>query len=149
MVLQRPRCCQLVNERIAALCPSRRSLRFVDSVRVDTWLWAVRAFPTRTAATESCKGGHVRVNAVPAKAARPVAVGDRVTVRGHGHERAFEVVRLIDKRVGAPIAAECYIDHSPPTPPREQLPPPMFTRDRATGRPTKKDRRQLDRFRRG
>ena len=115
---------------------------------LTTWLWAVRAYPTRTAATDGCNGGHVRVNAVAAKPATMVQVGDRITVKGHGHERVFEVVRIIDKRVGAPVAVECYVDHSPPPPERDPN-PPMFTRDRATGRPTKKDRRQMDRFRRG
>jgi 3-hydroxyacyl-CoA dehydrogenase/enoyl-CoA hydratase/3-hydroxybutyryl-CoA epimerase len=63
-------------------------------------------------------------------------------------ERILEVVRVIDKRVGAPVAAECFVDHSPPPPPPD-MSAPLLTRDRATGRPTKKDRRQIDRFRRG
>ncbi|MFZ4809914.1 MAG: RNA-binding S4 domain-containing protein, partial [Ilumatobacteraceae bacterium] len=125
-----------------------RTVTQVERTRVDKWLWAVRAYPTRTAATDGCNGGHVRVNAVAAKPATMVQVGDRITVKGHGHERVFEVVRIIDKRVGAPVAVECYVDHSPPPPERDPN-PPMFTRDRATGRPTKKDRRQMDRFRRG
>jgi hypothetical protein len=74
--------------------------------------------------------------------------GDRVVVKGHGNERVLEVVRVIDKRVGAPVAAECFVDHSPPPPPPD-MSAPLLTRDRATGRPTKKDRRQIDRFRRG
>lgn len=120
----------------------------MDSTRVDKWLWAVRAYPSRTAATDACQGGHVRVNGSPAKPATPVKVGDRVVVKGHGPERLLEVVRVIDKRVGAPIAAECFVDHSPP-PPAPEMVAPLLTRDRSTGRPTKKDRRQIDRFRRG
>ncbi|HKE74487.1 MAG TPA: RNA-binding S4 domain-containing protein [Acidimicrobiales bacterium] len=113
--------------------------------RVDAWLWSVRAAPTRSAATAACKGGHVRVNGVPAKAATTVKVGDRVEARLAGRPRVLEVLRLIDKRVGAAIAVECYADHSPPPPPRGEE--PVFTRDRGTGRPTKRDRRRLDRFR--
>ena len=115
--------------------------------RVDSWLWAVRMTPTRSAATDACRGGHVRVNGSPAKAATPVRLGDRVDARLAGRPRVLEVVRLLDKRVGAPGAVECYVDHSPPPPPREEA-PPTFRRDRGTGRPTKRDRRQIDRFRR-
>lgn len=114
--------------------------------RVDAWLWSVRATPTRGAATEACRGGHVRVNGVPAKAATVVRVGDRVEARLAGRARVLEVLKLIDKRVGAPVAAECYADHSPPPPPRGEG--PMFARTRGAGRPTKRDRRRLDRFRR-
>jgi ribosome-associated heat shock protein Hsp15 len=114
--------------------------------RVDAWLWAVRATRTRSAATEACRGGHVRVNGSPAKAASPVRVGDRVEARIAGRDRVLEVVRLIDKRVGAPVAVECYVDHSPPPPAREDA-AVVFARDRGTGRPTKRDRRHLDRFR--
>lgn len=119
----------------------------MDVTRVDKWLWAVRAYPTRSAATDACHGGHVRVNGSPAKPATTVRVGDRVTTRARGHERVLEVARVIDKRVGAAIAAECVVDHSPPPPPREEHSRPLFERDRATGRPTKRERRQLDRFR--
>lgn len=119
----------------------------MDSTRVDKWLWAVRVYPTRTAATNACHAGHVRVGDTAAKPATAVKVGDRVHVKGHGHEKVLEVVRIIDKRVGAAVAVECFVDHSPPPPPRE-LDTPFLVRDRGTGRPTKKDRRQIDRFRR-
>jgi ribosome-associated heat shock protein Hsp15 len=109
-------------------------------------LWSVRLYATRSAATTACQGGHVRVNGRPAKPATSVAVGDRVTATVHGDERILEVVRVIDKRVGAPVAAECVIDHSPPPAPRDHV-APLFARDRASGRPTKRERRQLDRFR--
>jgi ribosome-associated heat shock protein Hsp15 len=118
----------------------------VDETRVDKWLWSVRLFKTRALATAACKGGHVRVNGTPAKPAAPVRVGDRVEAHVHGRPRILEVVRVIDKRVGAPTAAECLVDHSPPEPPRDQG-PDVFVRDRGTGRPTKRDRRQLDRTR--
>lgn len=120
----------------------------MEEVRVDRWLWSVRLFKTRSDATAACRGGHVRVNGAPAKPAAPVRVGDRVEAHASGRERVLEVVVLLDKRVGAGVAAEALVDHSPPVPPRE-LEAPTFVRDPATGRPTKRERRQLDRFRRG
>lgn len=119
----------------------------MDSTRVDRWLWAVRVYKTRSDATAACRGGHVRVNDAPAKPATTVRVGDRVSARAHGRDRVLEVARVVDKRVGPPLAAECVVDHSPPPPPRDHV-APFFTRDPAAGRPTKRDRRQLDRFRR-
>ncbi len=78
------------------------------------WLWAVRVFKTRSAATAACRGGHVRINGQPVKAASSVRVGDQVSARTSERERELEVARLIDKRVSAPLAAECVVDHSPP-----------------------------------
>jgi ribosome-associated heat shock protein Hsp15 len=124
-------------------------------VRVDKWLWAVRVYKTRTAANDACASGKVRVNGEPAKAATKVAVGDRVRARVHGDTREVEVVLLQEKRVGAPIAAESYIDHTPaqPRPARDDgdylAPPDSARRARGAGRPTKRDRRDIDRLRRG
>ncbi|MDN5757341.1 MAG: RNA-binding S4 domain-containing protein, partial [Tomitella sp.] len=87
--------------------------------RVDSWLWSVRLFKTRSAASTACRGGHVRINGVTVKPARLLAVGDELRVRTADRERIVEVVRLITKRVGAPVAAECMIDRSPAPPPRE------------------------------
>jgi ribosome-associated heat shock protein Hsp15 len=87
----------------------------------------------------------VRINGAPAKPASNVRVGDRIAARAHGHDRELEVVRIIDKRVGAPIAAECFVDHSPP--PSRERDLSVAARDRGTGRPTKRDRRALDRLR--
>jgi ribosome-associated heat shock protein Hsp15 len=118
----------------------------MDATRVDKWLWSVRLCKTRSAATDACNAGHVQVNGQPAKPAHPVRVGDRVEARLYDRERIVEVVRVIEKRVSAPTAAECLIDHSPPPPPKEEW-FPNFARDVGAGRPTKKDRRKLDRFR--
>ena len=113
--------------------------------RVDSWLWAVRIYKTRSLATDACKGGHVRVNDKPAKPAQEVRPGDRVTVRTPGWDRVFEVVDPIVKRVGAPVAAKAYVDRSPERP--AYLSAPMARRDRGAGRPTKKDRREIDALR--
>jgi ribosome-associated heat shock protein Hsp15 len=115
----------------------------MESARVDQWLWAVRLYKTRLAATEACRAGHVRVNGSVAKAASQVRVGDRVETHLHGRSRILEVALVIDKRVGASQAAECVIDRSPPAEAREE---PVFARGRGTGRPTKRDRRELDRL---
>jgi ribosome-associated heat shock protein Hsp15 len=115
-----------------------------DSARVDQWLWSVRIYPSRSAATTACRGGHVRVNGRTAKAATAVRVGDRVEATHGDRRRVLVVTRVIDKRVGAPVAAECFVDHSPP----QERPDPVFRRDPGSGRPTKRDRRQLDRLRR-
>lgn len=120
----------------------------VTTTRVDKWLWAVRVYKTRSAATTACQAGHIRVNDRPAKPSTPVTPGDRVLARVGPRERDLEVVRIIEKRVGASVAAECVTDHSPP-PPAAEVQPPTFERDRGAGRPTKRDRRMLDRHRRG
>ena len=116
-----------------------------SAVRIDSWLWAVRAFKTRSAATTACRAGHVRLNGNPAKASQTVVPGDTIGVRQPGFERILEVHVLIVKRVGAEAAARCYTDHTPPRPPAPFLGLPQ--RDRGTGRPTKKDRRELERLR--
>ncbi|MDL9936557.1 DUF3558 family protein [Gordonia sp. ABSL1-1] len=118
------------------------------STRVDAWIWAIRLTKTRSAAGAACRGGHVRVNGNPAKAAQPIVPGDEVRVRLNGHERIVEVTKLISKRVSAPAAAECFIDRSPPPPPREIL-ASQPRRDRGAGRPTKRERRRLDQLRGG
>jgi ribosome-associated heat shock protein Hsp15 len=114
--------------------------------RVDAWLWAVRLYKTRSSATDACRGGHVRVNGKPAKAATTLKVGDRVEATVGRRLRDLEVVELLDKRVGAPAAALAYVDHSPPPPPKEEEDLPVFFRERGAGRPTKRDRRELDRI---
>ena len=117
----------------------------VESARVDQWLWAVRIFKTRSAATEACRAHHVLVNGSIVKAASQVRLGDRVEARRAGRIRVLEVVQVIDKRVGATQAVECVIDHSPPTPTPEDR---AFPRERGAGRPTKRDRREIDQLRR-
>lgn len=117
----------------------------IETTRVDVWLWAVRLYKSRSAATVACRGGHVRVNRAAAKASTPVKVGDRVEAFVE-RKRILEVVALIDKRVGAPVAATCFIDHSPPVPAVKRL-PRVAVREPGSGRPTKRERRELDRLR--
>ncbi len=86
------------------------------------------------------------MNRSAAKASTPVKVGDRVEAFVE-RQRILEVVALKDKRVGAAIAATCFIDHSPPAPIVKRE-PRVFVRERGAGRPTKRERRELDRLRR-
>src|SRR2546422_8587689 len=90
----------------------------IDMTRVDQWLWAVRIYKTRSASTAACRGGHVRVNRAPTKASTPVKVGSRVEAFVE-RPRILEVAVVIDKRVGAAVAATCLVDHTPPAPQRQ------------------------------
>ena len=113
------------------------------TVRVDARLWAVRIYKTRSAATTACRAGHVRVNGERAKAAQPVRPGDELRVRVSGFDRILIVKQPISKRVGAAPAAEAMDDRTPPRDPT----PVIAQRDRGAGRPTKRERREIDRLR--
>ncbi|TIH33311.1 RNA-binding S4 domain-containing protein [Subtercola vilae] len=115
----------------------------LTSARVDSWAWAVRLFKTRSAATAACRAGHVKVNGDRSKAAQTVKTGDEVRIRVDGFDKIVVVSRLVVKRVGATVAAECFTDLTPPPPPRETV-ALVATRDRGAGRPTKRERRELD-----
>jgi ribosome-associated heat shock protein Hsp15 len=119
----------------------------VESTRVDRWLWSVRLVKTRTEAAEACRGGHVRVNGRPAKPATTVSPGDDVRALVGQTTRVVEVVRVIQKRVGAADAATCFLDRTPKPAPAETI--AVAARDRGAGRPTKRDRRMLDKLRAG
>lgn len=118
-------------------------------VRIDKWLWAVRLYKTRSQATEACKKGHVSIGDLPVKASRDVHVGEVVQVRKAPITRSFEVLALTGKRMGAKLVTDFLKDV---TPVEElevlEMQKHMRWSDRAkgTGRPTKKDRRDLDEF---
>ncbi|QNE89831.1 RNA-binding S4 domain-containing protein [Corynebacterium incognita] len=116
-------------------------------VRIDAWVWAVRIYKTRNDAADAVKAGHVKLNGESVKPSQQVVPGDRVRVWKNHHEHDFEVLATVRKRVGAPVARTCYRDHAPPPPPRELI-PVWGQRDRGAGRPTKKERRQMEKFRR-
>lgn len=118
----------------------------IQSVRLDSWIWAVRLFKTRSAAAAACRAGHVRVNGTPSKAGQRIGPDDEIRLRVDGLEKIVVVTRVVAKRVGAPVAAECMIDRSPPPPPKEVL-ASAPRRDRGAGRPTKRERRDLDKLR--
>lgn len=115
-------------------------------MRVDAWVWAVRLAKTRSQATAACRAGHVRVNDHTAKAAQAVRVGDVVRVRLHGFDRIYRVTGLATRRGSAAEAAQHFEDLTPPPPPRTERPMPVL-RDPGAGRPTKRERREIDRLR--
>lgn len=117
----------------------------MDATRIDRWLWAVRLTKTRPDAAAACRGGHVRVNNRPAKPSTMVSPGDEVRALVGARMRIVEVVRVIHKRVGAADAVTCYLDRTPAPPPTAVV--PVAARDRGAGRPTKRDRRLLDKWR--
>ncbi|MEZ5410542.1 MAG: RNA-binding S4 domain-containing protein [Acidimicrobiales bacterium] len=119
------------------------------SVRVDKWLWSVRVFPTRTAATAACSAGRVAVNGEAVKPATRIGPGDRVSARRGDRMIVYVVVDPIERRVSASVAAACYVDESPPVllrPEHGFAGPDGGARERGAGRPTKRDRRQIDRL---
>ncbi len=122
-----------------------------QKVRIDKWLWSVRIFKSRTIATDTIKAGKVKVNNVLVKASQLVQTGDRVFVQKNGFQFQFEVINPIEKRVGAAIAQTCYLDLTP----TEELnkykdwfvgKSGVEFRERGSGRPTKKERREIDDF---
>lgn len=115
----------------------------VDAARVDSWLWAIRIYKTRSAATTACRAGHVRVNGDRVKAAQQVRIGDELRIRIAGFDRILIVRQILVKRVGAPLAALAYEDRTPEREPQAAL----GLRDRGAGRPTKRERRDIDRLR--
>lgn len=117
--------------------------------RLDAWLWAVRLYKTRSEATAGVRGGHVRVNDRPAKAAQMVVTGDTIRVRRDAEERIVEVLDpTLVKRVGAALAQQAFLDHTPAKPPPiPEMTGRVAVRDRGAGRPTKRERRVLDSLR--
>lgn len=116
------------------------------SARVDVWIWSVRLTKTRAIAAAACRAGHVRVNGERAKPAQSVRAGDEVRLFHAGRERIVVVRRPVTKRVGPPVAAECLIDNSPP-PPTPVEAAVVGIRDRGAGRPTKRERREIETLR--
>jgi ribosome-associated heat shock protein Hsp15 len=116
----------------------------MQEVRVDRWLCAARLFKSRTLSQQACAAGHVSVNGQPVRASHTVRVGDEVVARAPRGLIVVDVLGLAEKRLGAPLARALYEDRSPPPPPREEW---MPQRERGAGRPTKADRRALERFR--
>lgn len=112
---------------------------------MDRWLWAVRLSKTRPDAAAACRGGHVRVNDKLAKPSTSVSPGDEVRARVGDTTRVVEVVRVIAKRVGAADAVTCYLDRTPKPP--SVTAAPVAPRDRGAGRPTKYERRALEKWR--
>ena len=115
-------------------------------LRLDKWLWAARFFKTRSLAQKACNAGHVKCNGLAAKPARAVRVGDHLDVLTFGGRRLVDVLLVHGQRGPAAVARTLYDDKTPPElleRPRE----PTFVRDYGAGRPTKRERRQLNDWR--
>ena len=119
----------------------------MDELRIDKYLWAIRVYKTRTDATDACKGGKVRVNGSDIKPSKAVKVGDVITARKGVVAYTYKVLELIDKRQGAKLVPR-YAENLTPQEELDKLRAPVETfylkRDRGAGRPTKKDRRQME-----
>ena len=118
-----------------------------DSVRLDRWLWAARFYKTRGLARDACVGGKVDVNGQAGKPSRGVRVADRLRITLGEWRRELVVMGLSERRGPAPEAQALYEDHSPPPPPRTRRVPPAVLRPAGRGRPTKRERRVLERLR--
>lgn len=115
-----------------------------ESMRIDTWLWATRHVKSRSQATSAARAGHIKINGESVKAAQKVRVGDEVRLRVEGFDRVLIVRKLLAKRLGYPFAKLCYEDLSEPRP---RLGVAFAQRERGSGRPTKKERRDMEKFR--
>ncbi|MGB0408655.1 MAG: RNA-binding S4 domain-containing protein [Opitutales bacterium] len=124
----------------------------METVRLDKWLWAVRVYKTRTDASEACRGSAVRINDTIAKASAKIRIGDRVLARTKALTRTLHVVGLTEKRVGAARVSEFLDDQTP----QSEYDAAREKRDNARlfsykghegkGRPTKKDRRDIEKL---
>jgi ribosome-associated heat shock protein Hsp15 len=122
----------------------QQSLLPMESVRIDRWLCASRLYKTRSLSQQACTGGHVKVNGTPVRPSHPVRPGDEIRAEAPRGLVIWIVTALAEKRLSAPEAQKLYEDHSPPPPPREEVVAP---RARGAGRPTKAERRAIDRLR--
>ena len=118
-----------------------------DVVRIDRYLWAIRVYKTRTEATDACKGHKVKVGGVNAKPSKMIKIGDEIEVRKGSILYSYKVKSLVQNRVGAKIVSDL-VENNTSEAELEKLKAPIETfflkRDRGAGRPTKKDRREMD-----
>ena len=122
----------------------------MEKVRIDKWLWAIRLYKSRTLASEACDAGKVKIEGNSIKPSKLINVGETIHIRHNHSTKIFKVLQLIEKRVNATIAIDCYEDLSP----KEEVDPLMKsvfykatgTRDKGAGRPTKRDRRDIDKY---
>lgn len=124
-------------------------MQSVEQVRLDKFLWAVRLYKTRAQATEACRGGHVTVGGQAVKPSREVRVGDVIGARAGGIQRTVKVLALADRRVGPKLVDTLVEDQTPASEYLKLMTAreaPVAKREKGAGRPTKKDRRQIERL---
>jgi len=119
-----------------------------EKLRIDKWLWAVRIYKTRTLATDACIAGKIKIDGVAVKPSYLLKAGQTIHINRQGEKWIYKTLKLIEKRVGAPVAVTCFEDLTPPEEKNKLLFPSVFyeVRDKGAGRPTKKDRREIDKF---
>ncbi len=118
-----------------------------EKLRLDKYLWAIRAFKTRSISTEACKAGRVKMNGQNLKPSHIVKIGEEYTVQKGPDKKIIRVSGLLERRVDAKTAVTFYTDLTPveDTPAyKSMFHSPNLSRDRGAGRPTKKDRRDID-----
>jgi ribosome-associated heat shock protein Hsp15 len=119
------------------------------AVRMDKWLWAARLYKSRSLATQACHNGRVRLHGQPVKPSRAVRIGDVITAVTGDITRTVKVVALLEQRVGASLVKDYLEDLTPAAEyqkPREKSFQPLLFRPKGQGRPTKKERRQIERM---
>lgn len=118
-----------------------------DSTRIDKYIWAIRLFKTRSEATEACNGNKVQLNGVAAKPSKTVKAGDSISVRKGAVQYSYKILKIAENRMGAQLVPE-FAENLTPQSELDKLHAPRETffvkRDRGSGRPTKKDRREMD-----
>jgi ribosome-associated heat shock protein Hsp15 len=120
---------------------------FVPEMRIDKYLWCTRYYKTRNQATEACKKGHVQINEQIAKPSREVFPSDQIKVRKNQVDYELTVLEIPDSRVGAKIVGLYRTDNTPEEALQHQEVQKLaqaYYRKKGTGRPTKKDRRNID-----
>lgn len=121
-----------------------------SDIRIDKWLWAARVFKTRSLALEACQAGHVKIGGHTVKPARPVRPGETISARVvSGVTRTLRVVGVSDRRVGPKGVGAFFEDLTPPEElerAKRSLAGQVLSRPKGAGRPTKRERRQMDRF---
>jgi len=121
----------------------------LDKLRIDKYLWAIRLYKTRTMATNACNSGKIKIDNVSIKPSRLIQVGDHIKLRHNYQYKTIQVEKLIAKRVGASIAQECYTDITPERD-KIEIHSSAFIRnekrEKGTGRPTKKERRNIEKY---
>ena len=123
----------------------------LKKVRIDKWLWSVRIFKSRTLATDACKAGKIRLGGATLKPSHLLSAGEVIEVKKNGFNLVFRANTLIEKRVSAVLALPCFDDLTPADEINKYR--DWFVgrsgneyRERGDGRPTKKERREIDEF---
>jgi ribosome-associated heat shock protein Hsp15 len=126
----------------------------MEKIRIDKYLWAIRIYKSRTMATEACREGKVKLNGAVVKSSALTVIGDTIEVHKDSFRFKYKVVQLIEKRVSAILAKPCYEDLTP----EEELNKYKMwfvgkggpeRRERGAGRPTKKERREIEGYKEG